>query len=94
MDKNILILPDGLSRVVNRKEFDRYLTLTPEGIHSIHNLNYVIDENNFVNVLQFSTGVEPDINKNATHDIRHGSKPFGNVNSFKSKRRGTMSMVI
>ena len=93
-DKNILILPDGLSRVVNRKEFDRYLTLTSEGIDSIHNLNYVIDENHFVNVLQFSTGVEPDTAKNTTHDIRTGSRPFGNINAVRSKRRGTMNMIM
>jgi hypothetical protein len=94
MDKNILILPDGVSRIVNRKEFDRYLTMTTEGIRSIHNLNYVIDENHFVNVLQFSTGVEPDTNKNTSYDLRTGPRPFGNVNMFKSKRRGTMNMVI
>ena len=94
LDKNILILPDGMNRVVNRKEFDRYLLLTTEGINSIHNLNYTIDENNFVNVSTFSTGVEPYTNQNVNHDLRSGPKPFGNVNQFTSRRGARMGMIL
>jgi hypothetical protein len=94
LDKNILILPDGTNRVVNRKEFDRYLLLTSEGINSIQNLNYTIDEKNFVNVSTFSTGVEPDTKQNVNHDLRNGPKPFGNVNQFTTRRRGRMGMIL
>ena len=37
-DRNILLLHDGLSRTINKKEFDRYVNYTDEGIHSIYNL--------------------------------------------------------
>jgi len=42
-DKNILLLHDGLSRIVNKKEFDRYVSYTKEGINSINNIDYIKD---------------------------------------------------
>jgi hypothetical protein len=77
MDKNILQLKDGLTRLVNRNEFDRYIANTSEGIRSITNISYFMDYNtNFVNVLTFNTGIPETPIENKIHDLRNGSAPF------------------
>ena len=101
MDKNILLLHDGLSRLVNRKEFDRYIGYTNEGINSITNLNYQLDDStNFVNVHNFVTEFKPSSNSNFLHDLRNGPKPFGDIVKPNTKQisntrpRKIMSMVF
>ena len=91
-DKNILLLHDGVSRVVNKREFDRYVRMTKEGLNSIHNIKYELNENGFVDVLEFNTGIEPVSSENRNHDLRDGSKPF--VNSHAIKRKGVMNMIF
>jgi len=98
MDKNIIQMKDGLTRLINRSEFERYTSETTEGIQSINTLNYDIDEiTGFVNVTNFFTGIEPNSQLNAAFDIRNGTKPyqqpvmpFGN----KSRRRPTFGMKL
>jgi hypothetical protein len=97
MDKNIIQMKDGLERVVNRTEFDRFIGETNEGIQSLNNLQYNInDDTMFVDVNSFSTGIEPNIEQNKIHDIRNGSRPFPINNTISlngtSKRRPFMSM--
>jgi len=97
MDKNIIQMKDGLERLVNRTEFDRFIGETNEGIQSINNLQYNINEDTmFVDVNSFSTGIEPNIEQNKIHDIRNGSIPFPLNNTISlngsSKRRPFMSM--
>jgi len=98
MDKNIIQMKDGLERVVNRSEFDRYIGETNEGIHSLTNLQYNInEETGFIDINNFSTGTEPKTEQNKLHDIRNGSRPFQiNNNSMpfggSGKRRPLMSM--
>ena len=68
---------DGLERVVNRKEFDRFIDKTKEGYYSIRNLQYNIDETTgFVNVTNFATDVENNPETNSVHDIRKGAVIF------------------
>ncbi len=43
-DKNILHFYDGYLKQVNKKEFDRYVQQTREGINSIHNINYIFND--------------------------------------------------
>jgi len=81
MDKNIMQMKDGLERCVNKKEFDRYLHRTPEGIQSIRDLRYCI-EDDFVQVDGFETGVEEDRAATWSHDLRKGSHPFGKNHQF------------
>jgi hypothetical protein len=70
-------MKDSVTRTVNRKEFDRYMTDTKEGIHSIYGLEYNIDDSNgFINVTSFFTGNEPKSEFNTTHDLRKGNIPF------------------
>ena len=84
MDKNILQLKDGLKKIVNRTEFDSYMSNSENsGHHSIKNLLYEInEENGFVNVKTFETEKSNNPNENIPYDLRQGTKPF------KTGRRG------
>jgi len=95
MDKNILQLKDGFDRLVNRGEFDRYINNTVEGINSINNIQYTIDETTgFINITQFNTGIEPNVAANKTHDIRNGAAPFGKPPAPVGRRRAAMGMIM
>jgi predicted enzyme related to lactoylglutathione lyase len=88
MDKNIFQMKDGLSRLVNRGEFDRYLSETTEGWHSIQSLEYNInEETGFVDVTNFYTGIVSNPKENKIHDLRNGSRPFGGLLNMNTKRR-------
>jgi len=82
LDKNILQLKDGITRVVNRGEFDRYVDEVKyqnneEGIQTISNVSYHFDENNhFLNVLSFQTPVQEQTELTKLHDMRDGPVPF------------------
>ena len=45
-------------------------------VHNIKDLQYVIDENGFVNVSAFNTGREPNYKKYRTHDLKNGNIVF------------------
>jgi hypothetical protein len=88
MDKNIFQMKDGLQRLVNRGEFDRYLSETQEGWHSIQSLEYNInEETGFVDVSNFYTGVVANPKQNKIYDIRNGTRPFGGLLNMNIKRR-------
>jgi len=77
MDKNIFQMKDGLERLINRAEFDKYLGLTKEGISDIQMLKLEYeDSSNFVNVRNFSTGTESLQAASVPYDITQGNKPF------------------
>jgi hypothetical protein len=94
MDKNVFQMKDGLERLVNRVEFDKYLGLTSEGISNIQNLTFNYDsDKNFVNITSFTTGTEDVQTQSVPFNITQGNRPFGNV--FLSKRgRSRMSMFL
>ena len=103
MDKNIFQMKDGLTRLVNRGEFDRFLGETNEGWQSIQGLEYdYVEETGFINVSQFGTGIEPNSRNNTIHDLRNGNDPFNmakinTVMSYgksKKKPKPTMQMRI
>ena len=95
MDKNILQMKDGLTRLVNRGEFDKYEKennnkLNVDGIKTIRDLKYDFDEsNNFVNVTSFNTETQENKTQTKTHDMRQGSVPFK-----RSIRRPRMPMFM
>jgi len=92
MDKNIFQLKDGLERLVNRTEFDKYLGLTLEGISNIQNLSYDYDpDTNFVNVRNFNTGTEEVQSKSVPYNLTQGPRPFGNV-LYRTRTRSRMGM--
>jgi hypothetical protein len=94
LDKNIMHLSDGLTRSVNRGEFDRYLSQTPEGFRSIRDLNYNIDESALtIRVYSFDTGTKENAAQRTAHNLLNGPKPFGDIAS-KVFRRAKIGMVL
>jgi hypothetical protein len=98
-DKNIIQKNEEITREVNQSEYDRYVRNTPEGIYSIQNLDYNIDnESGFVNVKWFNTEYNPNVNTYRLHDLRQGSMPydtkFGLMYNNRRIRRGQMRMGI
>jgi hypothetical protein len=95
-DKNIIQFKDDVTRTINRTEFDRYLNNTKEGINSINDLKYEIDEDTgFINVSNFNTGIEEDIKNTKIYDLRNGPAPYGKISVLK--RRGgnsAMNMIM
>jgi hypothetical protein len=82
MDKNLIQLKDGIERLVNRQEFDKYVNelkykQNNDGIQSISNINIAYDENtNFLNVLVFNTPIPENPDLNRRYDMRNGPRPF------------------
>jgi hypothetical protein len=82
LDKNILQLKDGVTRIVNRGEFDRYADevkyqSNQDGINTLSNILFLYDESTgFLNVKSFQTpNIEnPELSK--VHDMRQGATPF------------------
>ena len=94
-DKNILQLYDGMNRLVNRTEFDRYINDTGEGYHSIRDLEYVINENTgFIDINYFSTGTVEDLSKRNIFNLSKGNRPFPISLQTKNKRNSTMNLIL
>lgn len=78
-DRNIIQFNDGLTRNVNRTEFDRFKNNTKEGLNSITDLTFTIDESTgFIDVSTFDTGFE-SVSTDQTHDLRKGNVPFPDI---------------
>jgi len=91
-DKNILHFYDGYLKQVNKKEFDRYVQQTREGINSIHNINYIFnDETNTYDINTFDTGILEDTKATKMHDLHKGTTPY---NHIRSARGATMSLKL
>lgn len=77
-DKNILYFMDGITRVVNRTEFDRFTSKqSTEGYAGIRELAYDVDEKTgFLNVRYFLTEYMENVKTSKIHDLRDGSHPF------------------
>jgi len=76
-DPHIAHLMDGMHRTINKNEFKYFKWKSQEGINSIHNLQYEInDENDFIDVTQFSTGREPHTELNRQYNLTNGNKPY------------------
>ena len=94
MDKNILLLHDGITRSVNKQEFSRYINQTKEGFQSIQNLQYEVDSTNgFINVRNFTAEVNPIPSQNKQYDLRNGPVVFKNA-EVTGKRRPAMKMIL
>ncbi len=93
MDKNILQLQDGLSRKVNKSEYDVFKSNTSEGIGSLTNVQYVYDDTTgFVSVSEFNTQREEDVSARSVHDLRKGAVPFPQPPVYK--RAGSTKMFF
>jgi hypothetical protein len=95
MDIHIIQLKDGLARAVNRKEFDRYMKKTPEGLSSIQGVQFHYDEeSHFIHVTQFHTEYAEDKRFTKLHDLRDGSRPFTNHRVGARRMQGSMKMLM
>jgi len=78
MDKNILQMKDGLERVVNRTEYERFKMNTIDGLQKIDELVYNIDEESkFINITNFKVEAVNNPANNTVHDLRKGNTVFG-----------------
>jgi len=95
-NKEIIQLTDDLYKVVNRGEFDRYMSNTDDGIKDISSLDYTIDETNgIINITNFSVPVINNPDQNKIYDIRNGSRPFSIEPKSKGRRfKATMSLFM
>ena len=96
---NIIHKNDESTREVNQSEYDRYLRNTSEGIYSIQNLDYTINnETGFIDVKWFNTEYNPNINTYRLHDLKEGAKPydtkFGMMYNNRRVRGARMRMGI
>jgi hypothetical protein len=96
-DKNILQLKDGMTKIINRREFDRYTdeikyNKNNDGLNAISNVVFEFDETtDFLNVEAFDTLIPETAELNQEYDIRNGSQPF--TYSIKpSVKRGRPAM--
>ena len=100
MDKNIFQMKDGITRIVNRGEFERFVADTTEGWQSITRLQYSIDDSTkFINVTAFDTGFQEKKELTRVHDLRNGSRPFQSanlmaMNSGRGRAKPKMSMRL
>jgi len=87
LDKNIIQIQDGVTRKINKTEFDVFQSDNGEGINSISQLNYDIDDSTgFVNVSQFNTDRELNPATSSFMNILKSNVPF------PSRRRGSSRM--
>jgi hypothetical protein len=92
-DPRIVHLTDTPIRMVNRTEFDRYLTYTKEGIDSIKDLKYEIkNDTGFIDVLSFNTTTEEMTEITKDYDLRNGPAPFKDSTPLIKRRNPTMKM--
>lgn len=76
-DSHIIHLMDGIYRTINKNEYKYFKWKSQEGINSIHNLQYKInDETEFIDVTHFSTGRESRSELNKQYNLSNGSKPY------------------
>ena len=91
LDKNILHFNHGITRNVNRKEYDAYKANTPEGINTIYQLATNYEESTgFVNVTNFITNRQENSSNTMVYDIRNGPRIF----KSKNKRAGMIKMFL
>ena len=80
-------------RVVNQGEFDRYSRNVEEGINTIRQLYYTVDEaTGFVNVHQFNTSYDYNPSLDRPFDTSKSNVPFRV--GYSAKRRSRINMVM
>jgi hypothetical protein len=73
---DILHFRDGITRNINRTDFDVYMKKIPEGWRTIRDIRYDI-EGEFIQIRAFSTGREEKSETKREFDLRAGNRPFG-----------------
>ncbi len=86
---NIIHHNHGSERVMNKYDFDRFTKKLGDGLYTILELDYQIDEStDFVNVHHFKTNYDEKKEANFIHDLNKGNRPL------IAKRRGSINMTF
>ena len=87
---------NGDYRNTNRGEFDRYIYGTTEGIRSIRNIQYDVDEaEHMVHVSTFDTGTKENPLQASVVHIKDSAKPYGKILSISKRRvKPVMNMMM
>jgi hypothetical protein len=96
LDPNMLHFSEGITRNMNRTEYDLYKTNTSEGIDSISNIQQIYDEiTGFVDITYFYTPREDNPETRINYDLRGGPTPFtNNMKTNGSRRNPRMKMML
>ena len=100
LSQEMLHFSEGITRNINRTEYDIYQSNTQEGINTISNIQQNIDhDTGFVNVTYFYTSREENTTTKTTYDLRNGATPFKTITAaglMNNKRRkpATMPMML
>ena len=98
MDKHILQNKDGLLKVVNRTEHDRVYYGSQEGISNLlamGDLKYdYVESTGFVNIKQFSTGFDYNMEADKVHNIMDGTNVWKDTGKTGTRQKlpGLFSM--
>ena len=77
LSQEMLHFSEGITRNINRSEYDMYQSNTTEGISTISNIQQNIeDETGFVNITYFYTSREENASNKIVYDLRNGATPF------------------
>jgi hypothetical protein len=90
-DQHIIQHSNSNIRIVNEIEFQRFVQKTPEGIYSIHYLQYYMTDDVMVHVTCFETEFVCRSECNKEYDIRHKVPPF--TVGYSARRRSSMNLV-
>jgi hypothetical protein len=90
---NIIQLKQPPDRTVNSGEFDRYIRRVNEGINTIYDLKYIVDENTgMVDVTTFKTNYEVNSSLDRKHDSSKSIIPF--TTGYSAKKRCSMNLIF
>ena len=93
-NKNFILLHDTKLRNVNKTDYNRFKSNVKEGIHSIRNISYDIEEEeNYIHINHFDTFFPEDKLNSFNYDLSEGPSPFKNKQN-KWKKRGQMQMIM
>ena len=93
INENIIHLKDGVERMVNRQEFDKYMNeivnkQNIDGIYTMRDIRYEYDKSNqFVHVHSFTPIYPENPALNRYYDIRNGLVPFRMNNQQRARMR-------
>jgi hypothetical protein len=90
---NIIQLKQSPNRVVNSGEFDRYIRKVNEGINTIYDLLFSVNETTgLVDVKQFQT--KYNVNESLNKDFDTGKSKYPFRTGYSAKKRCRMNMII
>jgi hypothetical protein len=90
---NIIQLMHGVTRDMNKTDFEKFATNTNDGINNISALNYTVDiKTNFINITNFTTSYEEQKTETFRYDVRRGNRPI--VFNARKNSKATMLMKL